>query len=93
MDDDFVNSYTFSIYQAVPTAIFILFPMSMKKDMSAFRYASLGSIAALVYTSIVLIAEFPKFHNLTKDNAEGKIAPVFWDLNLLTGASMTFFAF
>jgi hypothetical protein len=65
----------------------------MMRDMSAFRYASLGSIAALIYTSIILIAEFPKFHKLTWEDAQGKIAPVFWDLNLLTGASMTFFAF
>jgi hypothetical protein len=62
MDNDLVSSYTFSTYQAIPTAIFILFPMSMKRDMSAFRYVSLASIGALFYTGVVLIVELPTYY-------------------------------
>ena len=55
MDEDKVNAPSFAIYQAVPTAAIALFPMSLKKDMSAFRYVSLASIGALFYTGVVLI--------------------------------------
>ena len=57
MDEDYVRSREFVFYQSTPTALLILFPLSMKRDMSAFRYVSLLSIAALLYTAIVLIAE------------------------------------
>jgi amino acid permease len=91
MSDDTVNSTMFSIYQAVPTAIFILFPMSMKKDMSAFRYVSLASIGALFYTGVVLIIELPSYYNHFSSNAN--MTPAYWDWNFFTGCSMTFFAY
>lgn len=62
MDEDKVNEPMFAIYQAVPTAAIALFPMSLKKDMSAFRYVSLASIAALLYTGIVLIYDLPSYY-------------------------------
>jgi amino acid permease len=68
----------------------VLLPLSLKRDMSAFKYASLLSIACLSYTGIVLIIELPNFYQQNKDS---DWKPVYFDLNLLTGASMTFFAF
>ena len=66
-------------------------PLSLKTDMSAFKYASLLSIACLTYTAIVLLIELP---NLYKENHDlTPYQPLFLDFNLLTGASMTFFAF
>ena len=65
----------------------------MMTDMSAFRYASLGSIGSLVYVGIVLIAELPKFSSSNKPTGVNKIAPLFLDMNLFSGAAMNFFAF
>jgi hypothetical protein len=50
-------------------AFFVLFPMSLMTDMSAFRYASLASIGALVYVGIVLLVELPKYFNWNWDAA------------------------
>jgi amino acid permease len=93
MDKDFVNSSNFSIFQAVPTAALILFPMSLKKDMSAFRYVSLASIGALFYTGVVLIYELPSFYKYFSIAADTEIVPAYWDMNFFTGCSMTFFAY
>ena len=64
--------------------------------MSAFRYVSLCSIAALLYTGIVLIIEFPSFNEHYKDkniNTNFKSEPFYFDLYMFTGMSMNFFAF
>jgi hypothetical protein len=61
--------------------------------MSAFRYVSLCSIGALLYTGVVLIIEFHYFNDHYK-NVEGfKSEPFYFDLDMFTGCSMTFFAF
>lgn len=65
----------------------------MMTDMSAFRYASLASIGSLVYVGIVLISELPKYSANNKTAGVNKIAPLFLDMNIFTGASMNFFAF
>jgi len=80
-----------SYYQAIPTSAFILFPLCLKKDMSAFRYISIASIVALIYTGIVLLAELPAYYKEFKPTAD--IKPIYVDLNLFTGCSMTFFAY
>ena len=51
----------FRAIQAVPTAIFVIFPMSLIRDMSGFRYVSTLSIIALFYTGIVLLIELPDY--------------------------------
>ena len=66
-------------------------PLSLKTDMSAFKYASLMSIACLTYTAVVLLIELPNLYQENHDTRPYK--PIFFDFNLLTGASMTFFAF
>lgn len=73
--------------------MFVLLPMSLKTDMSAFRYASLASIGALVYVGVVLLIELPKYFNWYWDDAQGKISPFFVDMNIFSGANMNFFAF
>jgi len=47
--------------QAIPTAVIILFPLSLIKDMSGFRHISIISVFVLVYTAIVLICELPEY--------------------------------
>jgi uncharacterized membrane protein len=91
MDKDFTESLKFVFLQSTPTAFLILLPLSMKRDMSAFKYGSIGSIVCLTYTAIVLLIEMPGYLNDNLDTAHYQ--PIFLDLNLLTGASMTFYAF
>lgn len=85
------NSLMLSIYQGVPTAFLFLLPLALMKDMSAFRYVSLASIGALAYTGIVLIVELPDYYNYFSSRSSIKAA--YWDLNIFTGCSMTFFAY
>lgn len=59
--------------------------------MDAFKYVSLLSIGALLYTAIVLIIETPEYYAYYIDNA--KISPAYFDLNMLQGCAMNFFAF
>jgi amino acid permease len=93
MSEDTVNSYQFKLYQSVPTALLLLLPLSLKRDMSAFRYVSLASIAALLYTGIVLIVELPKYYNHFINHPKTDVRFGFFDLDMFTGCAMTFFAF
>lgn len=90
-DKDFIDSWKFRAAQGVPTALLILFPMSLIRDMSGFRYISFASIFALLYTGIVLICEMPAYITKYKDTAE--IKPFKIDWNFFTGACITFFAY
>ena len=67
MDEEFVNGTWFPYIVSVPTALLILLPLSLMTDMSAFRYVSLLSLGALLYTAIVLIVEAPGYY---KDNID-----------------------
>lgn len=87
------DSMLFSSYIAVPSAVIVLLPLSLKRDMSAFRYVSLASIGALFYTGIVLIAELPAYYKEFKTKPGTEVVAAYWDLNIFTGASMTFFAY
>lgn len=92
-DDDLVESNKFKLIQSIPTALLILLPLSLKRDMSAFRYVSLASIAALLYTGIVLLVELPKYFRTFVNDPKTDIRFGFFDLDMFTGFSMTFFAF
>jgi len=91
MDPDFVDSNEFVLYQSTPVAFLIMLPLSIKRDMSAFRYVSLISIGFLLYTAVVLIVEAPGYYRDNIGTAE--MSPLYFDLNIFTGCSMTFFAF
>ena len=60
-DFAFFDTWEYRAMQAIPTAVFILFPLSLIKDMSGFRHISAISIFALIYTGIVLICELPDY--------------------------------
>lgn len=69
MAEDTANSDKFVLIQSGAVAFLVLLPMSLMTDMSAFRYASLASIGALVYVGIVLLVELPKYFNWNWDAA------------------------
>lgn len=92
-DLDFINFCDTWKFRAVfggPVALLILFPLSIKKDMSAFRYVSIASIAGLLYTAVVLAIELKEYNKVNKSLP---YAAFYWDLNFFTGCSMNFFAF
>ena len=53
-DIEFYSTWKYRAMQGVPTAAFILLPLSMIRDMSGFRHISVISILALVYTGVIL---------------------------------------
>jgi amino acid permease len=57
----FYETWQYRAMQAIPTAVIILYPLSLIKDMSGFRHISIISIFVLVYTAIVLICELPEY--------------------------------
>ena len=63
MSDEKADSIGVIILFTIFSAVFLLFPLSMKREMSAFRYVSLASIGALCYTGVVLIIELPEYYN------------------------------
>ena len=91
MSDNTVITTSMSVYQSVPTAIFILYPLSIKRDMSAFRYLSMFSIISLAYTGLVLTIELPSYYSHFKGISD--MVPYYIDLNLFTGCSMVFFSY
>lgn len=62
-DDDFLDSFEFRLCVNGPIAGLILFPLSMKRDMSSLAFAGVMSVVALTYTLIVMIAETPFYFN------------------------------
>lgn len=90
-DSDFVNSDKMTILLAVPIAAIILWPLSLKRDMSAFRNISVMSIGALCYTAIVLCIELPSYYSNNIDTAVMK--PVYVDMNIFSGFAMSSFAY
>ena len=80
--------------QCGPTALLVLFPLSLIRDMSGFRHISVVSIFALIYTGIVLFVELPSYAKYASEHrAEYKIEYAWFDWNFFTGASITFFAY
>ena len=73
------------------SAVCILFPLAMKRDMSAFRYISLASIGALAYTGVVLLIELPEYYQAFHPISDNPMIKI--DFNIFTGSAMTFFAY
>ena len=61
-DDDFLDSFEFRLCINVPIAAFILFPLSMKRDMSSLAFAGVLSVLALFYTLLVMVIETPFYY-------------------------------
>jgi amino acid permease len=91
VDNDFGDSKKMASYQAIPTAVAILYPLCIKRDMSAFRYVSIFSLVALGYTAIVLMIELPGYYDQFKPIST--VSAYYLDWNLFTGLAMTFFSY
>jgi len=76
---------------ALPLTVFIMFPLSLLRDMNAFRYAGLASLVAMVYTGLVLAIEAPFYYQENQESSQ-----IYWaymDVNFFTACSITFFAY
>jgi amino acid permease len=86
----------FKVIQTFLTIIFVIFPLSLKKEMSSFRYFSLVSLLALGITLLCVIIEMPFYVNeyhptLAPEFREYRVACV--SMNFFNGVGITFFAF
>ena len=93
VSDELSDSTEMSVYFIVPMVVFLLYPLCVKRDMSAFRYVSLLSLGALTYTAIVLIIELPTYYNHFKDVKDNAPVAFYIDWNLFTGMAMTFYSY
>ena len=77
----------------IPFAIFVLFPLSIQRDMSSLRYAGVASVAALSYTLLVLVSEMPFYYSENIAKEETEVHAFIFDLNIFSSMSIVFFAF
>jgi amino acid permease len=92
-DDYFLESFEFRLCVNVPIAMLILLPLSLKRDMSSLAFAGVLSVAAILYTLLVLIIETPFYYNEYVDKPETIIYPFVLDMNIFTSCSLVFFAY
>ena len=90
-DDFSYDNKLSSVYQAVPTAIFVLFPMCLIKDMSGFRYISLFTFAALLYIIVLYLVQLPASYEYFKSRSDIKAAK--FDLNIFPGSTQCIFGY
>jgi amino acid permease len=88
--DDDERAY-YKPYHIVATSAVIVFPVCLLRSVDSFRYATLLSIGAIVYTSLILIIELPFY--LTDDKTIINIQYFIFDLNFFKAFGLTFFAF
>lgn len=76
-----------------PIAGLILFPLSLKRDMSSLAFAGIMSVVALTYTLLVMMIETPFYFNEFRHAPQTTIYAVKFDWNILTSFSLVFFAY
>ena len=88
--DDLVTRSIFTI----GIGFILLMPVSLKKDMSSFRYITFVAILAEIYTGIVLIIQLPKYMRYARDNpAIYQEDYAIFNLDFFKGCSIVFFAY
>ena len=92
-DDNFLEAFEFRLIVNAPIAGVILFPLSMKRDMSSLAFAGVFSVAALTYTLFVLVIETPFYYKEWKDKPFIEARAFILDWNIFTSCSLIFFAY
>jgi hypothetical protein len=54
-DQDYYQTIEYRAKQGIPIALFVLFPLSLIRDMNGLRHISVISILAIVYAGIILL--------------------------------------
>jgi sodium-coupled neutral amino acid transporter 3 len=91
VDAHFTTTMLFRAYVNIPVAYLVFLPLSVMKDMSAFRYCGMFSLLALTYTGIVLSVEVPYYRREYADIAT--VYAFYFDWNFPLACAMVFFAF
>lgn len=91
VDQGLVFSFWARVLISLPIACLLLFPLSMKRDMSSLTFASIASILSLVYTLLVLLSESSFYYRQYKPQAT--IRACYLDWNILTSFSLVIFAY
>ncbi len=72
----------------------LLMPVSLKRDMNAFRYITGISVLAEFYTGIVLIIQLPKYLEYARANTTLYVEDyALFNLDFFKGCSIVFFAY
>jgi amino acid permease len=87
-DQEFFQSFKFRLCVNVPIAVLILFPLSLKRDMSSLAFAGVLSVVALFYTMLVLIVQAPWYYQEYVDKPETQINAFKIDMNILTSLAL-----
>ena len=92
LNDFNVQDYqTYKPYHILATSVFIIFPVCLLKNVNNLRYATLVSIAAVLYTCLLLLVELFFYWDLEK--AKKEIVWFKFDANFFSAFGITFFAF
>lgn len=81
----------YKTYHIIGASLFILFPVCMLRSVDSFRYATLISIGAILYTSLVLLIGLPIY--LTDTETKIELIPFKFNLDFFKAFGLTFFAF
>ena len=90
-DKSIVKNYWVIAGQKIGTAIFLLYPLCIMRDMSSLSYASLISIITMSYTIIVVIIEAPFYFK--QNYHQYGIDYFIIDINIFDAFSFTFFSY
>jgi amino acid permease len=85
------NAASYRIYHIVGVSLVILFPVCMLRGVDSLRYATMISIGAIIYVSIILLILLP-FH-LNDESVKVNIVYFKFDMNFFKAFGITFFAF
>ncbi len=92
MKDFGVMDYaSYKPYHIMVVSALIIFPVCMVRSVNSFRYATLISIGAVLYTCMVLLAEL--FFYWDTEKARQQIVWFKFDANFFSAFGITFFAF
>lgn len=85
------NPEELRLYHIIGTSIIVIFPICLLWSINTLRYATLLSIGAVIYTSILLIVELPFYWDSEK--AEKEIKYFYFSPEIFGAFGITFFAF
>lgn len=57
VNQDFTGGMEFRAMISIPVGYLVLFPLSAQRDIASLKYAVMGSIFALTYTSLLFVVE------------------------------------
>lgn len=57
VNQDFTAGMEFRAMISIPVGYLVLFPLSAQRDIASLKYAVMGSIFALTYTSLLFVVE------------------------------------